>query len=181
MVLMREASTDPVIAATPVGAKGPGAVSGPMMILRPRLVFRLLGPLLIAGGAGGVAVGVMPAFVLVGVGAAVLLAWFPSVQVDDRAIRFRRLMGTETIPLGAIDEVRLRRVQIGPKRQLQRNFRIGRFCSTPLRLRVMQNDVTLAQITVVCWEGWPRLARYLLSIPSITSESRTRGRLDRYG
>lgn len=178
---MPKASTDPVVAAVSVGAKAPDAVSGPMMILRPRLVFRLLGPLLIAGGGVGVAARVIPALVLVGVGAVALLAWLPSVQVDDRAIRFRRLMGTETIPLAAIDEIRLRRVQIGPKRQLQRNFRIGRFCSTPLRMRVMQNDVTLAQITVVCWEGWPRLARYLLSIPSINSESRTRGRLDRYG
>ena len=45
----------------------------------------------------------------------------------------------------------------------------------------MRDDETLSQITVVFWEGWPKLARYLLSIPGIDSESRTRGRLDRYG
>ena len=45
----------------------------------------------------------------------------------------------------------------------------------------MHDDITLAQITVVFWDRWPGLVRYLLSIPTISSDSRTRGRLDRYG
>lgn len=39
----------------------------------------------------------------------------------------------------------------------------------------------MAQITVVYWGGWAGLVRYLLTVPGITADSRTLGRLERYG
>ncbi len=178
---MPEVRSDSTIEAAPVGGGDAGVVGGPTLNLRPRLVFRLVGPVLLVAGAAATAAGYPQAFVVVLLGLVALAAWVPSVSVDDREIRFRGLLGTDTIPLTGIDEVRLRRVPFGPKRPGGRNFRFGKFCSTPMRLRVMENEITLAQITVVYWEGWSKLARYLLSIPSINSEGRTRGRLDRYG
>lgn len=157
------------------------AVGGPALTLRPRLVVRIVGPILIVLGLAGFAAGFPAAMLLALVGFTALVAWVPRVSVDDRELRIRGVVRTKRIPLAAIDEVRLRRVPIGPKRPSRRNFRFGRFCSIPLRLRVMKNEETLSQITVVFWEGWPKLARYLLSIPAIQSDGRTRGRLDRYG
>lgn len=178
---MPDVRSDSTIEAAPVGGGDTGAVGGPMLTLRPRLVFRIVGPLLIVLGLGGLAAGFLAAALLALVGFAALVAWVPQVSVDDRELRIRGVLRTETIPIATIDEVRLRRVPIGPKRPARRNYRFGRFCSTPLRLRIMQDEETLSQITVVFWEGWPKLARYLLSIPGIDSEGRTRGRLDRYG
>ena len=178
---MPDVRADSTIEAAPVGGGDTGAAGGPMLTLRPRLVFRIVGPLLIVLGLGGLAAGFLAAALPALVGFAALVAWVPQVSVDDRELRIRGVVRTETIPIATIDEVRLRRVPIGPKRPARRNYRFGRFCSTPLRLRVMQDEETLSQITVVFWEGWPKLARYLLSIPGIDSESRTRGRLDRYG
>lgn len=178
---MPDVRSDSTIAAAPIGGRDEGVADGPSLVLRPRLVFRLAGPILIVVGLVGAAAGFPVALVLALIGLVGLAAWIPSVSVDDREIRFRGVFGTDTIPLTGIDEVRLRRVPFGPKRPGGRNLRIGRFCSTPMRLRVMEKDITLAQITAVYWDGWANLVRYLLSIPSIGSEGRTRGRLDRYG
>ena len=178
---MPKTRSDSTIEATPVGDDDTGAVVGPTLTLRPRLVLRLIGPVLIVAGIVGLAAGAVPAIALSVVGFIALVAWVPSVSVNDREVRFRGVLRAETIPLSSIDEVRLRRVPLGPKRPGGRNYRIGRFCSTPMRLRVMERDITLSQITVVFWEGWPKLVRYLLSIPAITAEGRTLGRLDRYG
>jgi hypothetical protein len=178
---MPDVRSDSTIEAAPVGGSDPGAAGGPMLTLRPRLAFRSAGPILIVLGLGGLVAGFPAAALLALVGFIALVAWMPRVSVDDRELRIRGVVRTETIPLATTDEVRLRRVPIGPKRPARRNYRFGRFCSIPLRLRVMQNETTLFQITVVFWEGWPKLARYLLSIPTMESDGRTRGRLDRYG
>ena len=180
-VHMPDVRSDSTIEATPLGGRDEGVAGGPTLVLRPRLVVRLSGPFLIVVGIVGAVAGFPLALILSFIGLFGLVAWVPSVSVDEREIRFRGVFGTDTIPLTGIDEVRLRRVPFGPKRPGGRNLRFGRFCSTPMRLRVMEKDITLAQITVVYWEGWANLVRYLLSIPTIGSEGRTRGRLDRYG
>ena len=180
-VHMPDLRSDSAIEATPVGGRDEGVAGGPSLVLRPRLVLRLAGPFLIVVGIVGAIAGLPVALVLSFIGLLGLVAWVPSVTVDDHEIRFRGVFGTDTIPLTGIDEVRLRRVPFGPKRPGGRGLRLGRFCTTPMRLRVMEKDITLAQITVVYWEGWASLVRYLLAIPSIGSEGRTRGRLDRYG
>ncbi len=180
-VHMPDLRSDSTIEATPVGGRDEGVAGGPSLVLRPRLVVRLAGPFLIVVGVVGAIAGFPVALVLSFIGLLGSVAWVPSVTVDDREIRFRGVFGTDTILLTGIDEVRLRRVPFGPKRPGGHNLRFGRFCTTPMRLRVMEKDITLAQITVVYWEGWADLVRYLLSIPTIGSEGRTRGRLDRYG
>ena len=180
-VHMPDLRSDSTIEATPVGGRDEGVAGGPSLVLRPRLVLRLAGPFLIVVGIVGAIAGFPVALVVSFIGLLGLVAWVPSVTVDEREIRFRGVFGTDTVPLAGIDEVRLRRVPFGPKRPGGRNLRIGRFCTTPMRFRVMEKDITLAQITVVYWEGWAILVRYLLSIPTIGSEGRTRGRLDRYG
>ena len=180
-VHMPDVRSDPTIAAAPIGGRDEGVAGGPSLVLRPRLVFRLAGPILIVVGIVGAVAGFPVALVLALIGLVGLMAWVPSVSIDDREVRFRGVFKTDTVPLTGIDEVRLRRVPFGPKRPGGRNVRIGRFCSTPMRLRVMEKDITLAQITVVYWEGWANLVRYLVSIPTISSEGRTLGRLDRYG
>ena len=178
---MTDVRSDSTIEAAPVDGEDSGAAGGPMLTLRPRLALRSVGPILIVLGLSGLAAGFVAGVLLAAVGLAALVAWVPRVSVDDQEVRIRGVVRAETIPIDTIDEVRLRRVPIGPKRPARKTYRFGRFCSTPLRLRVMRDDETLSQITVVFWEGWPKLARYLLSIPGIDSESRTRGRLDRYG
>ena len=178
---MPDVRSDSTIEAAPIGGRDEGVADGPALVLRPRLAFRLAGPILIVVGIVGAIGGLPIALVLSFIGLVGLVAWIPSVSVDDREIRFRGVFGTDTILLTGIDEVRLRRVPFGPNRPGGRNLRIGRFCSTPMRLRVMEKDITLAQITAVYWDGWANLVRYLLSIHSIGSEGRTRGRLDRYG
>jgi hypothetical protein len=115
------------------------------------------------------------------VGLLLLVTWLPRLTVNDHELTVRRVTSTATIPLASIDEVRLRRVPCGPRHALRRTFRLGPFSTTPIRLRFIRADVTLNQITVAYWENWAGLVRYLLSIPTITSDSRTRGRLDRYG
>jgi len=129
----------------------------------------------------GAAAGVLPALFLAAIGIALLAAWLPRITVNDHEIIVRGVISSAVVPFDEMDEVRLRRVPFGPKHAMRRTFRFGPFSTTPIRLRLMQDDFTLAQVTVVFWDGWPGLVRYLLSIPTITSDSRTRGRLDRYG
>jgi len=178
---MPELSADPTIEVTPVDGRDTGVVDGPTLTLRPRLFFRVLGPALIVIGLLGVAAGFLAAALLAVVGIVALVAWVQRIVVNDREIVIRGLTTSTTLPIGSIDEIRLRRVPFGPKHALRRTFRAGPFSSTPIRLRFICAEVTLSQITVVYWEGWAGLVRYLLAIPTIDSDSRTRGRLDRYG
>ncbi len=177
---MPDVHSDSTIEGAPDGGGDEGVVGGPTLTLRPGLVFRVLGPVLVTVGLLGAAAGVLPALVLAVIGIALLATWFPQITVNDHEIVIRRVISREVVRFDAMDEVRLRRVPFGPKHALRRTYRFGRFSTTPIRLRLMRNDDTIAQVTVVFWEGWPGLVRYLLSIPTITSDSRTRGRLDRY-
>ena len=72
------------------------------------------------------------------------------------------------------------RVPFGPPRPPHRSYRVGRFSTTPIRLRIVGDD-EMIQLTTVVWDSWPALVRVLLTLPDVQSDSRTRGRLDRYG
>ena len=174
-------SDQPVVTAPVDGGRETGVVSSLTVTLRPRLVFRAVGPVLILAGIAGIAAQFLPAIGLLVLGGVAMATWIPSLRVDDHAVRLRGLWTMTTIPLDTVDEIRLRRVPFGPKHALRRVYRVGPFCSTPIRLRFLLDDLTLAQITVVYWGGWAGLVRYLLTMPGITADSRTRGRLDRYG
>jgi hypothetical protein len=102
------------------------------------------------------------------------------VEVGDDVVRARGIVGTTVIPYGDVREVRLRRVPLGPPRPPHRSYRIGRFSTTPIRLRIIGDD-DMIQLTAVLWASWPALVRVMLTLPDVQSDSRTRGRLDRYG
>jgi len=178
---MPELSADPMVRATPVSGRDDVAANGPRLILRPRLIFRLLGPVLIVAGVLGAAAGFLPAIFIALLGVVSLIASVQWIAVDDRQVVIRGLGSSTTIPIVSIDEIRLRRVPFGPKKPMRRTSRFGPFSSTPIRLHFIRAEDTLAEITVGYWEGWAGLVQYLLAVPTIDSDSRTRGRLDRYG
>jgi len=151
-----------------------------VVIFRPRVLFLVLGPLVLLGGVAIVAAGSAAGVVVAIVGAVVSLSWRPRIEVGDDAVRARALVGTTVIPYDEIREVRLRRVPFGPPRPPHRSYRIGRFSTTPIRLRIIGVD-DMIQLTVGLWSDWPALVRVVLSLPGVESDSRTRGRLDRYG
>ncbi len=179
---MPDVWSDQSVVTTPVDGGGEiGVVNSLTVTLRPRLVFRAIGPACILAGIAGIAAQFLPAIGLLVVGGLAMAAWIPSLAVDGDEIRLRGLWTMTKIPLDTVDQIRLRRVPFGPKHAMRRVYRVGPFCSTPIRLRFLRDDLTLAQITVVYWGGWAGLVRYLLTVPGISADSRTRGRLDRYG
>jgi hypothetical protein len=168
-------------AVTPEGGRPPGVAGGPVVIFRPRVAFLIGGPLMLLGGVAVLVLGSPPAgVVLVALGAVVALSWLPKVEVGDDLVRARGLVGSTVIPYADIHEVRLRRVPFGPPRPPHRSYRIGRFSTTPIRLRIIGSD-EMIQLTAVLWGNWPALVRVMLTLPGVQSDSRTRGRLDRYG
>ena len=178
---MPDVQSDAKVETAPLRGRDDGVNPGPVLIIRPRIALRVAGPTLFAVGALSLAADFLAGGVLVLAGLALLVAWIPRIEADATEIRIRRLRGSEAIPLATVDEIRLRRVPFGPPRPVRRNYRIGRFCTTPIRFRIICKEITLVQITVVWWDHWPKLVRYVLSLPNVGSDGRTRGRLDRYG
>lgn len=177
---MPDARAEPEFALAPVRGRDDGA-SGPVLVLRPRLLIRLASPVLIVVGVLGAAAGFLAAAVLVPLGMALSVTWIPRIEIDANEFRVRGLRTKMVIPLMDIEECRLRRVPFGRPRPARRSYRFGRFRTTPIRFRVMRSGITLTQITTVWWDNWATLVRFVLSIPDMGSDSRTRGRLDRYG
>jgi hypothetical protein len=158
----------------------PGVAGGPVVVFRPRAALLAGGPLLLLAGIA-LAVAVAPAGAAVAVvGAVVSLSWLPKVEVGNDVVRARGVVGTTVIPYGELREVGLRRVPFGPPRPPHRSYRIGRVSTTPIRLRIVGAD-EMIQLTAALWANWPTLVRVMLSLPGVQSDSRTRGRLDRYG
>ena len=176
-----ESESEPEPESEPVLVDAAAPAESPVVVLRMHRWLRFVGLGLVVGGLAAGALEVTPAFGIAALGLGVCLTWVPRLELDAHQLRVRRLRGSVTVPIDDIDEVRLRRVPIGRLRPVHRSYRIGRFCTTPLRLRVMHAQEPLVQLTVVAWARWPVLVRYLLSRPDVASDSRTRGRLDRYG
>ena len=151
-----------------------------MVIFRPRVALLVSGPLLLVGGVAIVVAGSMLGVAVAVLGAIVTLAWLPKVEVGNDIVRARGLVGTTIIPFSEVREVRLRRVPFGPPRPPHRSYRIGRLSTTPIRLRIIGDD-DMIQLTAALWASWPALVRVVLNLPGVESDSRTRGRLDRYG
>jgi hypothetical protein len=151
-----------------------------VVIFRPRVIFLVLGPLLLVGGVAIVAAGTVAGVAVAVVGATMSLSWRLRIEVGDDIVRSRGLLDTTVIPYDEIREVRLRRVPFGPPRPPHRSYRIGRFSTTPIRLRIIGAD-DMIQLTAVLWANWPALVRVVLVLPGVESDTRTRGRLDRYG
>jgi hypothetical protein len=151
-----------------------------VVIFRPRVALLIAGPLLLAAGGAILAAGSIAGSALVVLGVLISLSWLPKVEVGDDVVRARGIVGTTVIPYADVREVRLRRVPLGPPRPPHRSYRIGRLSTTPIRLRIIGDD-DMIQLTAVLWASWPALVRVMLTLPEVQSDSRTRGRLDRYG
>jgi hypothetical protein len=164
---------------TPEGGR-PGVAGGPVVIFRLRVSLLVTGPILLVTGIAIMLAGSAAGVVVVGLGVIVSLSWLPKVEVGDGVVRARGVIGTTIIPFEDMREVALRRVPFGPPRPPHHSYRFGRVSTTPIRLRIIGAD-DLVQLTVALWADWPALVRVLLALPGVQSDSRTRGRLDRYG
>lgn len=177
---MGDPSTANGAEVTPVGSRDTGVSGGPTLVFRPRLALRLTGPVLALIGMSVVATGSLLGVVLVALSGVVFLNWIPRVELDARRLRYRGIRAVVEIRLDREIELRLRRVSYGPPRPPHRVYRAGRFASAPIRLRVTAGEDRV-QLTIAWWDGWPALVRALLTVPTVSTDSRTRGRLDRYG
>ena len=133
-------------------------------------------------GVLGAAAGFLSAALIALVGIVAVVAWVHRIVVNDREIVIRGLTSSTSLPISAIERSACAGSGSVPQHALHRSFRFGPFSSTPMRLYFLGiGGDPLARITVVYWDGWAGLVRYLLAIPTIDSDSRTHGRLERYG
>jgi len=109
------------------------------------------------------------------------LTWLPRLEVDGGEIRYRGIRTSATMPLTSVDAVQLRRVPFGPLHGPARTYRFGRFASTPIRVQVISGGEAPIWVTALWWQDWPLLVRFLMTVPYVAVDSRTRGRLERYG
>ena len=153
----------------------------PALVVRPRLAWRLPGPLLLVAGAALVASGLRWGVAVAALGVLFLQTLWVRLLVTGVSIRGRGWRGQRTtIRLDTIDTLRLRRLSFGPTRILGRGFRIGRFWTVPLTLRLQTGSDVRLQLRCVWWNGWQSVARFLASEPGMDLDDRTRGRLDSY-
>jgi hypothetical protein len=149
--------------------------------LRPAV--RFAGPVLVLLGLLVTAVSVTGGLAVVIVGGAALAGLVPMLEVTDQGVRYRGLVGGLEVDLDEITDVRLRRVALGPPRPPRpsgRGLLGGPFARKPIRLRIVGGEETI-QLTVGLWHRWPDLVVRVLEVTGIEPDSRTAGRLERYG
>jgi hypothetical protein len=157
----------------------------PTLVLRPQIHWRVAGPALILFGLVLLAVGRLRAapFALVffAIGAAFLPALWDRVDVGPDTIGQRSLRGNRKIALSDVDTFRLRRIAFPVLKGIHRGYKIGRYWSIPLTLRLLHGEKVLLELRCGWWYGWRELARYIVvSCPDVDLDGRTRGRLERY-
>ena len=169
---------------TPQGVRLRGAapVAPPTVILRPQLWMRAAGPVLIVLALYGFYVGSRRISVVVLLaGLACLPALFVKIQVDEYSVRRRGVRGWERpVALDSVTELGLRRSPWRAFKWWPKGYRLGRFYSLPLRLRLLEGTNIRFQLTVVFWRDWGTLARFMAARPDVHADGRTRGRLERY-
>jgi hypothetical protein len=178
---------EPEVSAASAAA-GPGprrAAKLPTLVLRPQIHWRAIGPALILLGILVLAVGRLDAapiallFLLVAAG--FLPALWERVEVGPTTIHQRRWRRRTTVDFGDVDTLRLRRIPFKLLAGLRRGYKVGRYWSLPLTLRLLDGDTVLLELRCGWWDGWRELARYVVvSNPELNLEGRTRGRLERY-
>jgi hypothetical protein len=174
--------------AEPVGSAVPVVASPrarPALVMRPQVGWRALGPGLILLAVLLVAVGrlraVPVAFVLAAAGAALLPAWWDRLEVSEAAIVRRAWRGQHEVALADVDGMGLRRVSLVGLRFLPRGYRIGRYWTIPLTLRLLSGDSVVLELRCIWWSHWRELTRYVVTtVPNLDVDGRTRGRLERY-
>src|SRR6476659_8811425 len=157
----------------------------PTLVLRPQIHWRAAGPALIVFGILLLAVGRLRAapfaIVFFAIGAAFLPALWDRVDVGADTIVQRGVRKHRTIELTDVDAFRLRRIAFPLLQGIHRGYKIGRFWSIPLTLRLLHREAVLLELRCGWWNGWRELARYIVvSCPDADLDGRTRGRLERY-
>ncbi len=153
----------------------------PVVVIRPSVGVRIGGPALVIAGVAALAAHASWAALLLVAGLLLCLSWVPRVDVGARVLRIRHFRGLRSVPVDAVTAVSLVRVPVGRAHPAHPSLRLGRFCSTPLRARVHCGDERVLQLTVVAWDRWAVLVRFLAGLEHVASDGRTLGRLDRYG
>jgi hypothetical protein len=158
---------------------------GPRLVVRPKVQWLLAGPVLLVLALGAAASGrprLLPIAVVLGlVGIALLGSWFDRVDLGPVTVRRRSLLSRVTIALDDVDTLRLRRIAWPWLRWVKRGFKVGRYWSLPLTLRLMHGDAPQLELRCVWWSSWRELTRALLTLnPELDLDQRTRGRIDRY-
>ncbi len=171
----------------PESADAPARVEKerPTLVLRPQIHWRAIGPALIFFALLLLPVGRLKAvpftLVFLAIGIAFLPALFERVDVSPRSIVLHRLRKSRTVMLADVDAFRLRRVAFPILKGVHRGYKIGRYWSIPLTIRLLREDEPLLELRCGWWYGWRDLARYVIvSCPDVDLDGRTRGRLERY-
>lgn len=108
-------------------------------------------------------------------------AFWIRVEMNENTIRYRDWRRRwSTVDLDSVDTLRLRRLAFAPLKWLPRGYRVGRFWSVPLTMRLQHGEEVRFEVRCVWWDGWRELARYVAARPDIDLDARTRGRLGRY-
>jgi hypothetical protein len=154
----------------------------PVVVLQPKLAARVGAPasvlMLIM-----VAFTATPAFLVLLLAAVPLtIASFGRIEVTEQTIRRRTWLGWQpVIRLDDIVGVRMRRAKVAGIEALRRGYGVGRSSTMPLVLRLASAEGSVFSITVMWWDGWRELARYVGCLPQVRVGSRTRHRLTHYG
>jgi hypothetical protein len=170
----------------PPRAGAPETGETPRLVLRPKVQWMLAGPVLFALALAVLATGRLraaPVALVLGlIGIAFLKSWFDRVELGPETVRRRTWLTRETVPLDQVDTLRLRRIAFPWLRWVRRGFKIGRFWSLPLTLRLMRGeDEPLLELRCGWWKGWQGMTRALLALnPELDLDQRTRGRIERY-
>ncbi|MGZ6965303.1 MAG: hypothetical protein ACXVKA_13930 [Acidimicrobiia bacterium] len=155
--------------------------STPTLVLRPRVQCRLVGPAIVVVAFALVALGRLWGVVLLPFAVPFVSSLWVRVEVGSDQVRRRDWRGRwSSVSMDHVDMLRLRRLPFAVLRWLPRGYRIGRFWTIPLTLRLQSGEDVRLEIRCVWWKGWRDLARFGATIPGIDLDTRTRGRLSRY-
>jgi hypothetical protein len=157
----------------------------PTLVLRPQIHWRLAGPGLILFALVLLAAGRLRAapfaLILFVIGVTMLPAIWERVDVSPDTIVHHGFRQHRAVPLAEIDAFRLRRIAFPFLRFIHSGYKVGRYWSIPLTVRLLHRDEPLLELRCGWWDGWRELSRYIIvTCPDVDLDGRTRGRLERY-
>jgi len=155
--------------------------AAPAVVIRSRIQWRLPALVLPVLAALLIFLGRRWGIALVVFAVPFVPAFWIRIEMNDRRIRRRdwRRRWT-TVELDEVETLRLRRLPFVALQWLPRGYRVGRYWSVPLTLRLQYGEEVRLELRCVWWDGWREIARYVAARPGMDLDARTRGRLGRY-
>jgi len=167
------------IGDTVLPVRAPG--SSPTVVLRARVQWRAPVLALPVLAAVFLVFGQWSGVVLLLFAVPFVPAWWIRIELNEQSVRRRDWRRRWTsVDLESVDGLRLRRLPFAALAWLPRGYRVGRFWSVPLTLRLQHGEAVRLEARCVWWDDWRDLARYVAARPNIDLDARTRGRLGRY-